>query len=118
MGIRALLNDWGILAEVRVNSPAAVAICTDSSAAKGMSDRIGLGKVRHVQTRYLWIQERVVAKDLAIIKIKGVDNPSDILTKAVSADTIEKHMRKLSQIFRHGRAEGAKEVLASHTDRG
>ena len=69
LGIKALLEDWGI------SSTQKVAVNTDSAAAKGMSDRIGLGRVRHVQTRYLWVQERVVTKDLEVVKVMGVDTP-------------------------------------------
>ena len=29
-------------------------VLTDSAAARGMMGRIGAGKVRHMQTRYLW----------------------------------------------------------------
>ena len=31
---------------------------SDSSAALAISQRVGLGKVRHIQVQYLWIQER------------------------------------------------------------
>ena len=46
--MRALLADWGYETAVR--------ILTDSTAALGTCSRRGLGKLRHVQTRYLWVQ--------------------------------------------------------------
>ena len=37
------------------------------------------------------------------VKLLGVDNTSDILTKAVEAPTIDKHMEALGLEFRSGR---------------
>ena len=36
-----------------------VEVESDSSAAVGMCSRLGTGRVRHIQTRFLWIQEAV-----------------------------------------------------------
>ena len=32
---------------------------TDASAAKGIVTRVGLGKVRHLETNQLWLQAKV-----------------------------------------------------------
>ena len=50
-GVQSLLQDLGL------DLPAVVE--SDSKSAKGTVSRIGLGKARHIQTRYLWLQERV-----------------------------------------------------------
>ena len=39
---------------------------SDSSAARGVSLRTGSGPVKHLEVRFLWIQERVRAKEMAI----------------------------------------------------
>ena len=57
-----------------------------------------MGKQRHVQTRYLWLQERVALKHIKVKKIKGSENESDILTKAVAAPTMQKHMRSMGYV--------------------
>ena len=54
LGLQAFPNDLG----VKVN----VEVASDSSSAKSFASRQGLGKQRHVQTRYLWLQERVALK--------------------------------------------------------
>ena len=87
MGLQAFLNDLGVTVDVEVAS--------DSSSAKSFASRQGLGKQRHVQTRYLWLQERVALKHLNVRKIKGTENESDILTKAVAAPTMQKHMSSM-----------------------
>ena len=37
---------------------------TDSSAAKGFVTRRGLGRQRHVSTRFLWLQDKVSKGEL------------------------------------------------------
>ena len=58
---------------------------TDSSAAKGMAMRQGVGKVRHLDVRSLWTQRAVRELGLIIKKINGSTNPADIGTKAHTA---------------------------------
>ena len=87
LGMQAYLLDLGLNMEVVVQS--------DSSSAKSFASRRGLGKQRHVQTRFLWLQERVAANHLKIVKIKGGDNMSDILTKASTAPVPEKHAKTM-----------------------
>ena len=76
----ALLADWRFPVQLRVSS--------HSSAAKGTASRLGLGKLRHVDTRYLWLQERVFSGHLQVQKIPGTANPADILTKAVAGSLL------------------------------
>ena len=87
LGLQSLLADWGLEMEVIVLS--------DSSAARGFSQRVGLGKMRHVQTRYLWLQERVKEGHIRVLAIRGKNNPADLLTKSLSGKMIEKFMKTL-----------------------
>jgi len=103
LAVQSMLEDWGIKIPLRVSS--------DSSAAKGTSGRLGLGKLRHIQTRYLWLQERVHVGDLQIRKIPGSTNQSDLLTKALTAPDINRYMEKMGYEYRKGRAENAPQTL-------
>ncbi len=58
-------------------------IYTDSSAAKGISNRSGLGKTRHIHTNYLWIQEHLHNKDFQLLKVGTNDNVGDLFSKYV-----------------------------------
>jgi hypothetical protein len=51
MGAQQFLKDLGINAELRVH--------TDSSAAKGICKRVGLGTQRHIAVNSLWVQEKL-----------------------------------------------------------
>ena len=96
MGLQSLLRDWGLELKLEVLS--------DSSAARGMSQRQGLGKMRHVQTRYLWVQERVKEGHMKVLPVRGKNNPAEVLTKAVSGKLRSKHLKTLG--FRSGAARG------------
>ena len=77
LGIQSLLSDWGIVAPIYIH--------TDASAAIGMASRQGLGRIRHIATTDLWIQQRIKHRDLAIKKVAGDLNPSDLMTKPLDS---------------------------------
>ena len=62
----------------------------------------------HVQTRYLWLQERVAAARVSVRKVKGTQNPADILTKAASRETLERDRKMLGlrQVEAHSSQKG------------
>ena len=93
LGFQSLMADWNISLSLEVLS--------DSSAARGFSSRKGLGKMRHIQTRNLWVQERVHEGHLKVVAIKGTQNPADVLTKPVSGQLRKKHLERLGFVYVH-----------------
>lgn len=69
-----------------------VVLC-DSVAGRAIAQRLGVGKVRHIQTRFLWLQERVQEGELVIRKVSTEDNWADAGTKAVPAERLKKCCR-------------------------
>ena len=67
----------------------------DSSSAKAMTERKGVGQRRHIQAKYLWLQEKVSEKELEIDKVKGVLNDSDLVTKVQPQAAISSHLQRL-----------------------
>ena len=64
IGVVSLLHDLtGRRSHVRVK--------TDSSAARGIAMRRGVGKVRHLEVRTLWLQDQVDRGLVQIAKIAG-----------------------------------------------
>ena len=53
---------------------------TDASSARGVIMRQGVGEVRHLHIKQLWLQERVAKGDLVVTKIPRSANLSDALT--------------------------------------
>ena len=48
-----------------------VRVWTDSSAAIGICSRQGLGKLRHLDTHTLWVQQAVRTKRIDLRKVPG-----------------------------------------------
>ena len=71
-------------------------LLTDSSAARGMLRRQGVGKVRHLESATLWVQARVKDGKLKVGTVRGSDNPADIGTKVLDATDIARCLSKLN----------------------
>ena len=80
-------------------------LSTDSSAGKGIASRIGLGKVKHLHTQFLWVQERVANNDFTLRKVGTDDNVGDLMTKYLDRPKLDKFTHKLGYTFRPGRHE-------------
>jgi hypothetical protein len=65
---------------------------TDSSAAKSFVSRRGLGKMRHLEIRDLWLQKEVLEGKVEISKIPGEENPADLMTKILGMKDIESRL--------------------------
>ena len=96
LGAIALARDLGILLKGRIH--------TDSSAAKGIASRRGLGKTKHIDTQYLWVQERVNAKDFSLHKESTNDNVGDLMTKHLDATKLVDFTTRLGYHAREGSA--------------
>ena len=87
---------------------------SDASAALGIVNRTGLGKLRHLNVQFLWVQNRAAMGDMKITKVPGKDNPADLMTKHLPAAEIEKHCEELSMARTGTRAETAPSLHALH----
>ena len=61
-----------------------VRIRMDSSAGKAIAQRLGVGRVRCLDVRTLWLQTKVRDKKLVVIKQAGESNLADIGTKSLA----------------------------------
>ena len=109
LGMMTLLADFGLTVSVTVH--------TDASAAIGIVRRAGIGKLRHLNVRYLWVQDQVKSERLGLKKVAGADNPADIATKHLNADIMRKHLESLGVRVGGGRARSAP-ILGSLGRRG
>ena len=70
-----LAGDLGMELKTRVHA--------DATAAKGMVERRGISRVRHIEVDHLCIQEQEAGRRLPISKVDSGDNPADLMTKKV-----------------------------------
>ena len=100
LGYQAMMEDLGLKMAVRV--------WTDSTATMGICGRRGLGKLRHIDTQCLWIQQKVRRKEVELRKVLGEMNPADLFTKHLPGeDKVKSLVKLLSCEFRGGRAATA-----------
>ena len=99
LGFITLLADLGVEVTATVH--------TDASAAIGIARRAGLGKLRHLNVRYLWVQHELSGTELTLHKVHGLANPADLVTKHLSQHVIKKHMDILDIWVEGGRAASA-----------
>ena len=60
---------------------------------KASASRFGASrKTKHVELRYLYVQEPVASGMVRIRKVLGTLNPADILTKYITKDTLHRHL--------------------------
>lgn len=81
----------------------------DASAALAVIQRQGLGKLRHIDTNYLLVQEKAARGELEYKNVKGTENGADIFTKALTWEEIRGHMARLGAQI-PGKEEEAEEV--------
>ena len=77
--------------------PAKIRLRLDSSAAKAICQRIGVGRVRHLEVRTLWLQSKVREKKLAVVKQDGATNIADIGTKVLATSRFTELRRDLGR---------------------
>jgi hypothetical protein len=69
---------------------------TDSSAAKSFVSRRGLGKMRHIEIRDLWLQKEVMKGLVKVVKIPGDHNPADLMTKFLKVEIIDQRLKEMN----------------------
>ena len=97
LGMLAVMEEFGITCKLVIKS--------DAVAAIGFVKRQGLGRVRHLAVADLWVQQRAKEGSVQFEKLPGTENTSDIMTKRVDADVLNKHLKALELEFRSGRHE-------------
>ena len=90
MGIQSHFQDWMIDVPIQVYS--------DSSAARSVERKCGIGgRLRHLQTRHLWLQSRVALGHLKLDVVAGEQNPADTLTKPLPGRKIREWSEHVGQ---------------------
>ena len=97
LGYQSMLKDIGL--------ETTVTLFSDSSAARGIIHRTGLGKLRHLETGYLWLQAAVAKKRLSVRKVNGAENPADLFTKYLSSIDMWKHLQFMQMASEEGRSD-------------
>jgi hypothetical protein len=88
IGIKTMLEELGVCVKI--------VLATDSSAAKSLGSRRGTGRIRHLETRWLWLQLEVAKGNIKLAKVAGDVNPADVLTKYKGSKEISKLLDRMN----------------------
>ena len=105
LGVSESLFIRSLLLESQLSKNVNIRIHTDSTAGKSMATRFGTSKkTKHnVQLRFLFIQELVASGVVSIKKVAGTSNPSDVMTKYITKDVLQRHLMSLGITYPFGR---------------
>ena len=92
IGVYELLLEWGT--EDKLD----IVLQTDSSAAKGTLTRRGSGKVKHLTTKQLWVQEAIRTYKVKVEKINRSYNSADLLTHQCGKLDFNDHLTRIQAI--------------------
>ena len=85
-----------LILEASLAKAVKLTVHTDSTAGKSIASRYGLGKkTKHIDLRYLYMQDLVASGVLILQKIRTESNTSDLMTKYLSHDVTSKHSAAL-----------------------
>ena len=88
LGFQSMTRELGLTQSIVLH--------TDSSAAKSFSSKRGLGRMRHIEVKQLWLQEAVCRNRIRLAKVKGEENPADVFTKFLSSAGVEVQCSRMS----------------------
>ena len=82
-----------LVEESAIFQRANLCVFTDSNVGKSIASRFGASrKTKHVELRFLYVQELISSGMVRIKKILGTLSPADILTKYVPKETLQRHL--------------------------
>jgi hypothetical protein len=99
LGSQTYAKDLGVELQLEVLS--------DSSAARAMMLRQGLGKAKHISTQFLWVQQMFADKRATLKKVDTKKNLSDVNTKYLDGKQLWELMHKIGYEKRDGRSKSA-----------
>ena len=99
LGLVAMAADLAKMVKARVR--------VDATASKAIASRRGVGRVRHLHTQALWVQEAVARRELTIVKVTGIENPADMGTKQFAQKEMHECMRRAECRIVGGRSKHA-----------
>ena len=107
LGLNTLCRDLGADVGARLN--------LDATPAKGILDRQGIAKVRHIDVAVLWLQQQAAKKIIPLVKVDGSDNCADLLTKHLGVAVMQQHVERMQLDFRWPSKTGG--AIACHRTR-
>ena len=102
LGEQSVLKDWGIWLPIQG--------WMDSNTGLSIASRHGLGRVKHVDTVFLWVQDAVNSGRIALGKKPTADMLADMLTKPLEQARVRFLLERMNYHFYDGKHQLALDV--------
>ena len=74
---------------------------TDSAACRGITQRLGCGRIRHLDCGLLWVQDAVKQRIFSVGPISGHENPADVGTKPLAGPRLRELLYRMGAVDEH-----------------
>ena len=82
-GVQSMMRDLGFAVKPELN--------IDAKATEHTLHRQGVGKLKHTDVAYLWVQDKIRSQRLRVHRVRSEENVADLGTKPLSKAVIAKH---------------------------
>ena len=89
-----MMKDWGIKLPVT--------IAMDATTGTSMGSRRGLGKAKHIDICFLWVQEYVENGKIRLKKVGTAEMLADLMTKPLDGGTMSKLLHSMGYYLKRG----------------
>ena len=104
--VSASSEGWGCKAMAQVcGADIKVDMFVDAPAAICIAKRKGLSRITHLDTQALWVQDAVRQKRFQLAKVRGTQDPADMMTKYLDGHALHEMIVGLNLETRDGRPE-------------
>ena len=76
----------------------------DTTPSKAIASRRGVERVTHLHTQVLWVQEAVTRRELTIVKVPRVENPTGMGTKHLAQREMQECLKRAGCRIAGGRS--------------
>ena len=70
----------------------------DAKATEHILHRQGIGKLKHIDVAYLWVQDDIRSQRLLVHRVRSEENDADLGTEPLSKAVIAKHCLTLGYV--------------------
>ena len=70
----------------------------DAKATEHIIHSQGIGKLKHIDVAYLWVQDEIRSQRLRVRRVRSEENVADLGTKPLSKTMISKHCLTLEYV--------------------
>ena len=89
-GVQSMMCDWGFAVKPVLN--------IDAKATEHILHRQGIGKLKHIDVAYLWVQDGIRSQRLRVHRVRSEENVADLGTKPLSKAVIAKRCFALGYV--------------------